>query len=439
MVPFPVSFVLPFPVFRLTAQRSVEDAEEIERERRRRAREALRQGNGAPPPGEPSPERGGPAENMFDSDLKPNGFPSLDEDEGFSDWTQLRERRRQQRLQELNQGAEEEEEEEEEEDTRKKSAPTKAKQLSNTAFGQTQREDRDETDTPRKETEKKKEFEKTETEKSGEEKEEEQRRMTMNASIPKRSNEIQRAHTEVAKRKEVKVSYTSKVLLRQEVKHGVVNGDGTTAEVTSHTRKSNRSNSVSSDGDETFSPFSPKVSTHKITERTESLNRSLKKSNSFKKTQPLVLLAKIDDRMEQYAHAVENSQEPRPVRASLSDLPNSPEVVSSTKGLFEAGEAWSQSPSKGPTCKDTEGLKVGVASLITHWVKGSSDAGGKQLNCRPSDVKHGDVMQKKNMWEIIGDASGKPEQRNKGSTASKKYKFVVTGHGKYEKISVDDQ
>ncbi|KAM9754341.1 uncharacterized protein lsp1a isoform 2-T3 [Menidia menidia] len=531
-------------LMRLTAQRSVEDAEEIERERRRRAREALRQGNGAPPPGEPSPERGGPAENTFGSDLKPNGFPSLDEDEGFSDWTQLRERRRQQRLQELNQGAEEEEEEEEEEeDTRKKSAPTKAKQLSNTALGQPQRENRDETDTPRKETEKKKEFEKTETEKSGEEKEEEQRRMTITPSIPNRSNEIQRAHTEVAKRKEVKVSYTSKVLLRQEVKHGVVNGDGTTAEVTSHTRKLNRSNrvlepeeaesireteirlekirrglqekesqeleqlrlrqaeaeqeleelkrrreerrrvraeeerrreeeeqqrmakeeeerrrmkedierrrieaaermrslSVSSDGDETFSPFSPKVSTHKITERTESLNRSLKKSNSFKKTQPLVLLAKIDDRMEQYAHAVENSQEPRPVRASLSDLPNSPEVVASTKGLFEAGEAWSQSPSKGPTCKDTEGLKVGVASLITNWVKGSSDAGGKQLNCRPTDVKHGDVMQKKNMWEIIGDASGKPEQRNKGSTASKKYKFVVTGHGKYEKISVDDQ
>lgn len=26
-----------------------------------------------------------------------------------------------------------------------------------------------------------------------------------------------------------------------------------------------------------------------------------------------------------------------------------------------------------------------------------------------------------------------------GSTAGKKYKFVVTGHGKYEKIPVDDE
>uniref|UniRef100_A0A3B4UY80 Lymphocyte specific protein 1 a n=1 Tax=Seriola dumerili TaxID=41447 RepID=A0A3B4UY80_SERDU len=85
-----------------------------------------------------------------------------------------------------------------------------------------------------------------------------------------------------------------------------------------------------------------------ITERTESLNRSLKKSNSFKKTQPLVLTSKIDDKLEQYAHAVEV------MKASLSDLPSSPEVVASKKNLFEAGEAWTQSPTKGATCKVRE-------------------------------------------------------------------------------------
>ncbi|CAK6978263.1 caldesmon%2C smooth muscle [Scomber scombrus] len=173
-----------------------------------------------------------------------------------------------------------------------------------------------------------------------------------------------------------------------------------------------------------------------ITEKTQSLNRSLKKSNSFKKTQPLVLLPKIDDKLEQYAHAVENSLETRAVKASLSDLPSAPEVASK-KNLFEAGDAWSQSPSKGATCKDTEGLKVGVAGLITQWVKGPTD-GSKQAAARPADVKAGDVMQKKNMWEIIGDSSEKPGQKLKGSAGSKKYKFVVTGHGKYEKIPVDD-
>lgn len=39
--------------------------------------------------------------------------PSLEEDEGFSDWTQRRERQRQQRLQDLNQGAEEDDDDDE--------------------------------------------------------------------------------------------------------------------------------------------------------------------------------------------------------------------------------------------------------------------------------------------------------------------------------------
>lgn len=41
---------------RLTAQRSIEDAEEVERERRRRTRKASRWTNGGSLPGEPSLE-----------------------------------------------------------------------------------------------------------------------------------------------------------------------------------------------------------------------------------------------------------------------------------------------------------------------------------------------------------------------------------------------
>ncbi|KAL0968123.1 hypothetical protein UPYG_G00262690 [Umbra pygmaea] len=191
------------------------------------------------------------------------------------------------------------------------------------------------------------------------------------------------------------------------------------------------------DGDETFSPLSPRGSIYKITERTESLNRSLKKSNSFKKTQPPVLLAKIDDRLEQYTHAIEYSQEAKAAKQGLVDIPMSPEAVSSKKNLFEAGEAWNQSPTKGTPSKDTEGLKVGVADLITHWVKTSPDGNSRNSHSRPADVKAGDVMQKKNMWEIIGETSPR-RSGSKGNSSCKRYKFVMTAHGKYEKIPVDD-
>ncbi|XP_038561433.1 non-muscle caldesmon isoform X2 [Micropterus salmoides] len=531
-------------LMRLTAQRSIEDAEEVERERRRRARESLRWSNGGSLPRESSLENETPAEeSMYDGSLKPNSCPSLEEDEGFSDWTQRRERRRQQRLQELNQGGEEDEEEEVV--TINKAVPEKTIQALVTSSSRLQIQEQEEVENTKVEMERRKAFDKegiraerVRREKEMEEKDKRKREEVMT----RRKEEIQRPNAEVEKRKEVKISYTSKVFLHQEPKHS--NGDATNEEVTSYvinkTKRSTRAmepeeaeaileteqrlekirlslqqkesqgleqlrlrqaeaeqeleelkrrreerrrvreeeerrreeeeqqrlakeeeerrrmkedierrrmeaaermKSLSTsnvDGDEMFSPVNPKAPTHKITERTESLNRSLKKSNSFKKTQPLVLLPKIDDKLEQYAHAVENSQEARAVKASLNDLPSSPEVVASKKNLFEAGEAWSQSPTKGATCKDTEGLKVGVASLITQWVKGPSD-GSRQSLCKPADVKPGDVMQKKNMWEVIGDSSGQPGQRAKVSAAGKKYKFIVTGHGKYEKIPVDDE
>ncbi|XP_060893064.1 non-muscle caldesmon [Labrus mixtus] len=527
-------------LMRLTAQRSIEDAEEVERERRRRARETSSWTDGGPLQGESSLENETPAdENMYDGGLKPSSSPSLEEDEGFSDWTQRQEKRRQQRLQELGQGGQEAGEEEEV--TTNKTVPAKA---SNAAHRRAQRQEQEEREKSRIEMERRKEREEEERRREKKREEEEEKRKTEEVMM-RRREESQRPNAEVETRKEVKISYTSKVFLQQEPKHSNANGDATNQEVTSHMRsKTKRTTSRSMepeeseaileteqrlekirqslqqkgsheleqlrhrqaeaeqeleelkrrrgerrrvreeeeqrrqeeeqqrlareeeerrrmkedierrrmeaaermkslstssvDGDEMFSPFSPKAPTHKITERTESLNRSLKKSNSFKKTQPLVLLPKIDDKMEQYAHAVENSQELRAVKASLSDLPSSPEVVASKKNLFEAGDTWNPSPSKGAPCKDTEGLKVGVANRITQWVKGPSD-GGRQSPCRPTDVKAGDVMQKKNMWEGIRDSSDQPGHRAKGSAAGKKYKFIVTGHGKYEKIPIEDE
>ncbi|KAF3855385.1 hypothetical protein F7725_023440 [Dissostichus mawsoni] len=471
----------------LTAQRSVEDAEELERERRRRVRESYCWTDGGSMPGETSPEDGMPAEESIS--------PSMEEDEGFSDWTQRRERRRQQRLQELSQGGEEEEEEE---NRKNKSAAVKSVQTSVTSSSRLQRQEHhqeDDEEEERVEMERRKNQEEEEfnrAQRMRREKEEEEEKRKREEVTIRRKEGVQKPK-EVEKRKEVKISYTSKVFLNQEAKKQR-NGDATKEEVTTiknqKTKRSTRGgggnqeltelkmkreerrrvreeeecrreeeehqklakeeeedegghggrrrveasermksrSSSSVDGDEMFSPFSPKPPKVNITcsymllqyccvpgfycRNTASHCRHI---NSFKKTQPLGLLIKIDDKREQYAHAVENSQEARAVKASLSDLPGSPEVVSSKKNLFEAGETWS--PSRGPAAR----------TLRVEGGRGQSDhsVGREARRC---DAE-------KNMWEIIGDSTG---DQDKGSAAGKKYKFVVTGHGKYEKIPVDE-
>ncbi|XP_014025398.2 non-muscle caldesmon isoform X1 [Salmo salar] len=581
-------------LLKITAQRSVEDAEEVERERRRRARESFRSMGSSSTlgPGGPSLDNGALAEDgLYDRDLKPSSSsPSMEEDEGFSDWTQRLERRRQQaqRMEELSQATEEQ-------DQRPLNGAAKPS-TPHTLFGsatpttstsrqqshKAEVEDEEEKKWGRKESERKgreREEEVVREEREREEEAEKQRQEQMR--VLKKREEDQRldAGEKVKeKSKEVKVSYTSKVILHTEAKHG--NGDTAGEKVTSymvktklrapravvrmaaaeveeeaileteaklekirrsHAEKENqeleqlkhkqaeaeqeleelkrrreerrqvrkeeerrsreeeqqrlakeeeekrrmkedierrrmeaaermKSLSTSSvDGEEMFSPLSPKGSIYKITERTESLNRSLKKSNSFKKTQPPVLLAKIDDRLEQYTTAIEvsshlvsappsvptdrgpigggcdegfhmYSQEVKATKQGLTDIPMSPEPVSSKKNLFEAGEAWNQSPAKGtPPKQDAESLKVGVADMITQWVKGNPDGTSRSSPSRPADVKAGDVMQKKNMWEIIGETSpGISGAVAKGNASGKKYKFVMTAHGKYEKIPVDD-
>ncbi|CAN9499053.1 unnamed protein product [Ophioblennius macclurei] len=457
-------------LMRLTAQRSIEDAEEVERERRRRAREALCRRNSDLVKEDLSADgQMLEDETMYHDDLKPNSSLSVEEDEGFSDWTQRKEKRRQQRMQELSNGGTEEDRDEGQSITR--AAPVKTVQAvasSNRLHQQPQ----EGVDVGMLEMVRRKEYEENifQAEREKKKKEEEQRR---DEPVPRRSAEVEN-------RKEAKISYTSKVFLQQDPKHCNSNSNAAAQHVVSYNSKTNRVSrageqnkaeaivktepqlekihrglrenesqeleleelkrrreerrqvrqeeeehqrgeeqqrlakeeerrrmkglgSSNEDGEEAFHP---KPTTHKITERTESLNRSLKKSNSFKKMQPPVLLFKINDKLEQYTHAVENAKDCRATKAPVTDLPGSPEVVAFKKNLFETGETWNQSPSKGSICKD---------------------------------VKAGDVMQKKNMWEIIGDSSGRMGHSVKASAAGKKYKFVVTGHGKYEKIPACDE
>ncbi|XP_017565089.1 lymphocyte-specific protein 1 isoform X3 [Pygocentrus nattereri] len=206
----------------------------------------------------------------------------------------------------------------------------------------------------------------------------------------------------------------------------------------------------STETDEPFSPLSPTLMVEEaqglteefmcsISERTESLNRSVKKSNSFQKTPPPSMITlKIDSRLEQYNHAIEaSSQEVRDAKAGLFDFPSSPEPVSARKNKFEVGDAGNQNSAKASS-KDTEGLKVGVADLITQWVKGNPDVNSKTTPSKPTsnEVKAGEVHQKKSLWETKD--TFKAEYPGGKASMDKKFKFVWTSHGKYEKVLADD-
>ncbi|XP_033972643.1 non-muscle caldesmon-like [Trematomus bernacchii] len=150
----------------------------------------------------------------------------------------------------------------------------------------------------------------------------------------------------------------------------------------------------------------PPDSKCKILERTESLRKS---TGSIKKTLSPVAVSKIDKKLELYTHALEvASKESRSGSQVLTDLTSPTEAVSSKKNLFEAGEAWKQNAISVTPSKDADGLKVGVANLINQWVKEGED----------------------------GSRCSSPFRQGESSTG-KRSKFVVTGHGKYEKVPVD--
>lgn len=145
-------------------------------------------------------------------------------------------------------------------------------------------------------------------------------------------------------------------------------------------------------------PLSPST---KLIDRTESLNRSIKKSNSVKKSQPALPISKIDERLEQYTQAIETAgRTPKLVRQPSIELPSM--AVASTKSRWETGEVQAQSAAKGPSCKD---------------------------------IVAGD-MSKKTLWEQ--KAGSKTSSTVKSTPSGKRYKFVATGHGKYEKVLMDE-
>ncbi|NXJ03834.1 LSP1 protein, partial [Odontophorus gujanensis] len=329
---------------RLTAQWSVEDEEEAARERRRREREkqlrsqAEEDFNGT---GSCMESAGSAQENHYD--FKPSGTSELEEDEGFSDWSQKLEQRKQRSPQQLY----------EEEDSGVREAEVKLEQIQ---LDQEGPEEVQEEDVVVKE---------------------EERLCQEEESVPEQHEEER---------------------VKQEEKKRRRNEEEETPE------KRPKAPSPASLHEEELCSDHTAVCSTKITDRTESLNRSIKKSNSIKKSQPPLPVSKIDDRLEQYTQAIETSTKaPKPVRQPSLDIPTTSMMVASTKSLWETGEVAAQSAVKTPACKD---------------------------------IVAGDIVSKRSLWEQKGNP--KPETNIKSTPSGKKYKFVATGHGQYKKVLIDD-
>ncbi|NWW75234.1 LSP1 protein, partial [Climacteris rufus] len=329
---------------RLTAQWSVEDEEEAARERRRREREKQLRSqaeDGLNGTVSCSGSAGLAQENHYD--FKPSGTSELEEDEGFSDWSQKLEQRKQRSPRQSY----------EEEDGGVREAGVKLEQIQ--LDRESPEEIREENVVIREEERLCQEEEHVQEQEKGEQAEQEKKR--------RRNGEKEETP-----------------------------------------EKRQKAPCLASLEEEELCSDHTAVCSTKITDRTESLNRSIQKSNSIKKSQPPLPVSKIDDRLEQYTQAIETSTKaPKPVRQPSLDLPTTSMMVASTKSLWETGEVTAQSAVKPLACKD---------------------------------IVAGDIVSKRSLWEQKGNP--KPESSIKSVPSGKKYKYVATGHGQYKKVLIDD-
>ncbi|KAM9367029.1 uncharacterized protein ABDE67_005992 [Symphorus nematophorus] len=478
-------------LIRVTAQRSQEDAEEVERERRRRSREKER-GEGSPSWPEPPQHSDLALNTELDEDLKPSCCLVLEEDEGFSDWSHRLENRNEPEVPEdcrarvqrpstppqWRPKPEEEKQQQGEDEARCEPARSCWSQKASTRRPEKISSNRKEVRTsysssvflpqhatgqppdrtsylvagtmkPRggacrvdgevnrrsEEVNNRSEEVNRRSEEANRRSEEVNRRSeevnNRSEEANRRSEEANRRSEEVNRRSEEVNNRSEEANRRsEEANRRSEEVNRRSEEVNSRSEEVNRRSTASrcssSDGDESlhcYGPMSPtfkklliqfypdeansRVSTDgkcTIIERTESLRKS---TNNIKKTPPPVPVSKIDKKLEQYTHALEvSSKEGRSGGQVLTDLTSPTEPVASKKNLFET---WNQSAVAYTPTKDADGLKVGVANLINQWVRGSEDGSRCSSPFKPAD-----------------------------SSSGKRYKFVVTGHGKYEKVSVDD-
>ncbi|RMC00205.1 hypothetical protein DUI87_22807 [Hirundo rustica rustica] len=255
-------------LIRLTAQWSVEDEEEAARERRRREREKqLRSQAEEGLNGTVSCSESAALAQENHYDFKPSGTSELEEDEGFGDWSQKLEQRKQRSPRQSY----------EQEESGVREAQVKLEQI------QLDQESLEENMVVREE------------ERLGQEEEE--------ARAGAREWEKKRRRN-----------------------------DGEKEEETPEKRQ--KAPSLASLEEEELCSDHTAVCSTKITDRTESLNRSIQKSNSIKKSQPPLPVSKIDDRLEQYTQAIEDIVAGDIVsKRSLWEQKGSPKPESSVKSI----------------------------------------------------------------------------------------------------------
>ncbi|CAJ1050019.1 lymphocyte-specific protein 1-like isoform X3 [Xyrichtys novacula] len=474
-------------LIRVTAQRSQEDAEEVERERRRRARERQR-GEEGPSWPEPPQHHELPHDTELDEELKPSCCSVLEEDEGFSDWSHRLENRstdqevpedcrtrvqRSSTSQWKPEPAVEKQQDQEEGCHLQQShcppeAPTRPseKMSCNRKEGRTsfsssvflpqdvRLPDRTSylvagTMKPRGGA----------CRLDGEVRQEEQREVKeVHPGLQRewRPRQSHRDEDDEEEEEEEELKFTHEEKEEEEEREEEKLPSEWSVESRSSEEMNRRStvSVCSSEGDELqncYGPMSPtfkklliqfypdeansRTSTDsKIIERTESLRKS---SGSIKKTSPPVPVSRINKKLERYTQALEvSSKDSRPGGQALTDLTSPAEPVSSKKNLFEGGDAWNQSSISVTPSKDADGLKVGVADLINQWVRGSEDASRCSSPFRPA-VSH--YLNLNNLCFTNTHINSQLVHvfPSSESSTGKRYKFVVTGHGKYEKVSVD--
>ncbi|XP_061017264.1 lymphocyte-specific protein 1 isoform X2 [Dama dama] len=334
----------------LAAQWSVEDEEEAVRERRRREREQQLRAQDEDE-GSPSPEQ---SEQEKLLSPKPSEAPELDEDEGFGDWSQKPEQQRQQHW-----GAGE---------TTDAGDPP----------GGESPEGTQEDDRPHQRT--------SGTQGADELSPAEVRLEELHLSPDLEPREGLAAEAPEPSGSEEPVQGSPGLVGTEEAEH-------------QSCRQPRTPSPLVLEGTEVGSP--PLSPSTKLSDRTESLNRSIKKSNSVKRSQPALPISKIDERLEQYTQAVETAgRTPKLTRQPSIELPSM--AVASTKSRWETGEVQAQSAAKSAPCKD---------------------------------IVAGD-MSRRDLWEQKGGP--KTSSTVKSTPSGKRYKFVATGHGKYEKVLVDE-
>ncbi|XP_053128238.1 lymphocyte-specific protein 1 isoform X2 [Hemicordylus capensis] len=399
-------------LIRLTAQWSVEDEEEAARERRRRERERqLRSQAEEGLNNNSTSSESGVSVQESRIDGKPSGTSELEEDEGFSDWSQKLEQRKQRWAGEGTQEGEQTCHSE----WKETQQPTPAQWEGRSPKHSCEEEDSSLTGAEVK-------LEQVHLD---------QESPTIIQFVPGPSNFLKFVpsspsydHSEVEAELEERQKLSEEVEEIQEADEEIqeagnqghyVTEDHEHQEEEKQEEKKRRWNeeeeapekrqrppSISSlEEEEGQPPLSP---TTKITDRTESLNRSIQKSNSVKKTQPPLPVSKIDDKLEQYTHAIETSSKtPKPARQLSIDLPSNTVAVASTKSLWETGEVVAQSPVKTTPCKD---------------------------------IVAGDIVNVRSIWEQKD--SPKTDGNAKVKLPGKKYKYVATGHGQYKKVLIED-